>query len=84
VYNGDAYLMLRTLVQANPLFVKKPVCHLSVGPRMLLADKTLVVPMDMSISAVHLRGIIVLVVDKEKGITLVFRNDPLESGQLHI
>jgi distribution and morphology protein 34 len=79
VYTGNAYLMLSTFVQANPLFVQKPKPVLSSGPQMLLADKPLVVPMEMCISDVQLRGIIVLVVDKEKGITLVFKNDPLES-----
>ncbi|KAJ3320067.1 ERMES complex subunit [Boothiomyces sp. JEL0866] len=38
-----------------------------------------VVPMQMRISKLKLKGIIVLVVDKERGITLVFKNDPLES-----
>ena len=46
---------------------------------MLFAHKPLVVPMDLSISELQLRGIIVLVVDQERGITLVFKNDPLES-----
>lgn len=35
--------------------------------------------MQMRISKLKLKGIIVLVVDKERGITLVFKNDPLES-----
>lgn len=45
---------------------------------MLAAHKPFVVPMEMRISKVKLRGIVVLVVDKEKGVTLVFKNDPLE------
>jgi mitochondrial distribution and morphology protein 34 len=46
---------------------------------MLASHYPLVVPMEMRISQVKLRGIVVLVVDQEKGITLVFKNDPLES-----
>lgn len=46
---------------------------------ILAADQPLVVPMLLRISDFKLRGIIVLVVDQIKGITLVFKNDPLES-----
>lgn len=48
-------------------------------PGILAADKPLVVPMVLRISQLKLRGIIVLVVHKTKGVTLVFKNDPLES-----
>jgi hypothetical protein len=51
--------------------------NLTLG--MLASHYPLVVPMEMRISQVKLRGIVVLVVDQEKGITLVFKNDPLES-----
>jgi hypothetical protein len=79
VYQGDGYIDLQTAVQANPLCISSPSMVLNVGRPMLAAAKPLVVPMDMRISQVRLRGIIVLVVDKEKGVTLVFKNDPLES-----
>ena len=45
---------------------------------MLNANLPLVLPMQLRISNLKLRGIIVLVVDKIKGVTLVFKNDPLE------
>lgn len=48
-------------------------------PSVLAADQPLVVPMLLRISDLKLRGIVVLVVSKTKGITLVFKNDPLES-----
>lgn len=48
-------------------------------PSILAADRPLVVPMLLRISDLKLRGIVVLVVSKTKGITLVFKNDPLES-----
>lgn len=48
-------------------------------PGVLAADRPLVVPMELRISDLKLRGIVVLVVSKTKGITLVFKNDPLEN-----
>ncbi|KAJ3210467.1 ERMES complex subunit [Dinochytrium kinnereticum] len=78
VYSGDAYVVLQTKVQANPLNLPKQ--HLKIGhrPGMLAANLPLIVPMRLRISNLKLRGIIVLVVDKVRGITLVFKNDPLE------
>ncbi|KAJ3368780.1 ERMES complex subunit [Kappamyces sp. JEL0680] len=70
-YYGDAY--------ANPLSTPARPRALSISQGMLLAHKPFVVPMEMKISRVQLKGVITLVVDKEKGITLVFRSDPLES-----
>ena len=79
VYNGDAFIQLHTHVQANPLATKTKLPRLKLKETMLFAHKPLVVPMELSISELQLRGIIVLVVDQERGITLVFKNDPLES-----
>ncbi|KAI9332910.1 hypothetical protein DFJ73DRAFT_618773, partial [Zopfochytrium polystomum] len=79
IYSGDAYVVLHAKVQANPLNV--PKYEYTINKRrsgMLAANKPLVVPMQLRISNLLLRGIIVLVVDKQKGITLVFKNDPLE------
>ncbi|KAJ3269466.1 ERMES complex subunit [Terramyces sp. JEL0728] len=77
-YQGDASIVVQTQVQANPL--STPPNGRMLGSRtMLLAHRPLVVPMQMRISKLKLKGIIVLVVDKERGITLVFKNDPLES-----
>lgn len=49
---------------------------------ILFAAAPLIVPMKLRLSHVRLRAIIVLVVSKTKGITLVFKNDPLESVQV--
>ena len=46
---------------------------------MLFAASPLTVPMRVRLSEVKLRAIVVLVVSRNKGITLVFKNDPLES-----
>lgn len=45
---------------------------------ILAANKPLVVPMQLSISNLKLRGVAALVVDKAKGATLTFKNDPLD------
>lgn len=84
MYAGDAHLELSTSVQANPL--AKPAsagAGLFATPAaergMLFAASPLTVPMRVRLSEVHLRAIVVLVVSRTKGITLVFKNDPLES-----
>ncbi|KAI8904566.1 hypothetical protein DFJ77DRAFT_424276, partial [Powellomyces hirtus] len=78
-YTGDAHLELMTKVQANPLHAPRTQLTIN-GSRdgVLAANWPLVVPMRLKISNLVLRGIIVLVVDKHKGVTLVFKNDPLE------
>ncbi|KAN0065074.1 ERMES complex subunit [Thecaphora frezii] len=86
-YAGDAHLVLKTKVQANPLSKpNRPDIGLfpsSTASRgILFAAAPLVVPMHLRLSDVKLRAIVVLVVSKAKGITLVFKNDPLESVQV--
>ncbi|UZJ56907.1 hypothetical protein CBS101457_006227 [Exobasidium rhododendri] len=91
-YTGDAHLTLSTKVQANPL--SRPTASSSssvfedassVFPSsmpsrgILFAARPLIVPMKLHLSSVRLKAIVVLVVSKQKGITLVFKNDPLES-----
>ncbi|GAA6020928.1 hypothetical protein JCM11491_000070 [Sporobolomyces phaffii] len=78
-YSGDAYIVLQTKVQANPLNVPRPSLDILGAPRILFAAAPLVVPMTLRLSALSLRAIVVLVVSRQKGITLVFKNDPLES-----
>lgn len=46
---------------------------------MLAARQPLVVPMLLRLSQFKLRSIVVLVVSKQKGITLVFKTDPLQN-----
>jgi distribution and morphology protein 34 len=79
-YSGDAYLLLKTKVQANPLNHKHPDIHLMSGSRGMLAAKDpLVVPMHLRLSHFKLNSYVVLVVSKQKGITLVFKTDPLQN-----
>jgi hypothetical protein len=80
-YTGDAYIVLKTVVQANPLSqVQLPtIIH---QPFMQAAAQPFPIPLQLKISNVRLRGIMVLVVDQQRGITLVFKNDPLE--KIHV
>ncbi|KAE8248737.1 hypothetical protein A4X13_0g5496 [Tilletia indica] len=90
-YHGDAHLILSTKVQANPLSRPPAKPELSIfrsnttsnaasaSRGILFAASPLIVPMHLRLSHVRLRAIVVLVVSKSKGVTLVFKNDPLES-----
>ncbi|KDQ08830.1 hypothetical protein BOTBODRAFT_118025 [Botryobasidium botryosum FD-172 SS1] len=79
-YAGDAHIVLRTKVQANPLNHKKPDMDLLGKSRgILAAHQPLVVPMLLRLSNFKLNAYVVLVVSKQKGITLVFKTDPLQN-----
>ncbi|KAG6910777.1 hypothetical protein DXG01_007665 [Tephrocybe rancida] len=83
-YSGDAHLVLKTKVQANPLNHKQPDIHLMGGSRgMLAAKQPLVVPMLLRLSHFKLNSYVVLVVSKQKGITLVFKTDPLQNVDIN-
>ncbi|KAJ3138472.1 ERMES complex subunit [Physocladia obscura] len=77
-YAGDAHVILNTKVQANPLNLPRHEYTITKRSPILAANHPLVVPMRLRISNLKLRGIVVLVIDKTKGTTLVFKNDPLE------
>lgn len=80
-YQGDAWITVRCLVQANPLSHNPNLIPSSTLPisTPLLASQPLLVPMTLRLSRLHLRAILILVVSKAKGITLVFKNDPLQN-----
>ncbi|KAJ3800388.1 hypothetical protein GGU11DRAFT_700387 [Lentinula aff. detonsa] len=83
-YDGDAHIVLKTKVQANPLNHKQPDIHIMSGTKgMLAARQPLVVPMLLRLSHFRLRSIVVLVVSKQKGITLVFKTDPLQNVDIN-
>ncbi|KAI0832779.1 hypothetical protein BC628DRAFT_1407176 [Trametes gibbosa] len=83
-YAGDAHIVLRTKVQANPLNHKQPDIHLMGGSRgMLAAKQPLVVPMLLRLSHFKLNAYVVLVVSRQKGITLVFKTDPLQNVDIN-
>lgn len=70
--------------QANPLNHKQPDIHLMTGSHGMLAAKDpLVVPMLLRLSHFRLNSYVVLVVSKQKGITLVFKTDPLQNVDIN-
>ncbi|KAH8737832.1 hypothetical protein BGZ61DRAFT_582902 [Ilyonectria robusta] len=78
-YTGDAFLTLKTRVQANPLntyLYSKPTF---TSPQPLAAASGLTIPLSITLSEIKLSAFIILVFSKQKGLTIVFRNDPLES-----
>ncbi len=49
------------------------------SPQPLAAAAGLTIPLSITLSEIKLSGFIIVVFSKQKGLTLVFRNDPLES-----
>jgi distribution and morphology protein 34 len=78
-YTGDAYLTLKTRVQANPLNTSLSTKPAFASPQPLAAASGLTIPIQITLSDIRLSGFVILVFSRQKGITLVFRNDPLES-----
>lgn len=63
---------------------KQPDIHIMTGSRGMLAAKDpLVVPMLLRLSHFKLNSYVVLVVSKQKGITLVFKTDPLQNVDIN-
>jgi distribution and morphology protein 34 len=78
-YAGDAFLTLKTKVQANPLKTYLSTKPDFASPQPLAAASGLTIPLQITLSNIRLSGFVILVFSKQKGLTLVFRNDPLES-----
>lgn len=86
-YEGDFHLTLHTEVQANPLNIYTANSHESfagydesfVTPQFLLSSDPFAIPLDLKLSDIKINGIGIIVFSKSKGLTLVFRNDPLDS-----
>ncbi|KAK0722463.1 hypothetical protein B0T26DRAFT_749856 [Lasiosphaeria miniovina] len=78
-YSGDAFLTLKTRVQANPLNTYLSAKPSFTSPQPLAAASSLTIPLQITLSEIKLSAFIIIVFSKQKGLTLVFRNDPLES-----
>ncbi|KAK6457631.1 mitochondrial outer membrane protein [Scheffersomyces xylosifermentans] len=84
-YEGDFHLTLHTNVQANPLNIyysnsmEKEIDQQFVTPNFLLSNEQFALPLDLKLSDIKISGIGIIVFSKSKGLTLVFRNDPLDS-----
>lgn len=85
-YNGEFHLTLHTKVQANPLKIysdssldQEVSSDPFITPDFLLSVDPFNLPMDLKLSDIKISGIGIIVFSKSKGLTLVFRNDPLDS-----
>ena len=65
--------------QANPLNTYLSTKPSFASPQPLAASSGLTIPLQITLSEIKLSAFIILVFSKQKGLTLVFRNDPLES-----
>lgn len=78
-YQGDAVLSLKTRVQANPLNTYLMTRSSFASPQPLAAATGLTIPLQITLSDIRLSGFITLVFSRQKGLTIVFKDDPLES-----
>ena len=78
-YQGDAVLSLKTKVQANPLNTYLVTRASFATPQPLAAATGLTIPLQITLSDFRLSGFIILVFSRQKGLTIVFKDDPLES-----
>ena len=65
--------------QANPLNTYLSTKPSFTSPQPLAASSGLTIPLQITLSEIKLSAFIILVFSRQKGLTLVFRNDPLES-----
>ncbi|PRT56873.1 Mitochondrial distribution and morphology protein 34 [Wickerhamiella sorbophila] len=78
-YSGSARITLATKVQANLLNVYAAAAPKFTMPDFVSAQSSFSIPLNLTLSDFVLSGIVILVFSKAKGLTLVFRNDPLQS-----
>lgn len=84
-YTGDFHLTLHTQVQANPLkihsdnSVEREISEENFITPRFLSNDAFNLPLDLKLSDLKILGIGIIVFSKTKGLTLVFRNDPLDS-----
>lgn len=78
-YDGDASITLATKVQANPLCVYGMGAPAFSTPKFMGASASLDIPLNLTLSEIKLSGILIVVFSKAKGLTLVFKNGPLET-----
>lgn len=79
-YYGDASVTVKTGISASVLknynVSLKPKF---IRPHFVVSDCDFNVPLDLTLAKIRMSSIIIVVFSKTKGLTLVFKNDPLES-----
>lgn len=81
-YHGDASITVKTKISAS--LMKNYNNNLEeefsfVKPSFILSDCDFDIPLNLRLSNIELSSIIIIVFNKTKGLTLVFKNDPLEN-----
>lgn len=77
--HGSITWLIYQQFQANPLNTYLSGKPGFTSPQPLAAASSLTIPLQITLSEIKLSAFIILVFSKQKGLTLVFRNDPLES-----
>ena len=72
-------MLTSSFLQANPLNTYLSTKPSFASPQPLAASSGLTIPLQITLSHIKLSAFIILVFSRQKGLTLVFRNDPLES-----
>lgn len=83
-YAGDSHINLGTKIQANPMniFTTNSVNKYNYDftlPDLSMVNQSFKIPIDVRLSEISLSCIVIVVFNKTKGLTLVFKNDPLEN-----
>ena len=89
-YDGDFDLTLHTDVQANPMNIysrnfsegeldEQEEGNNFITPKFVGSDEPFALPLDLRLSDIKISGIGIIVFSASKGLTLVFRNEPLDS-----
>lgn len=79
-YTGGATITVATKVQANLLNVYQHSAPSQFTmPSFVDAQSSFPIPLHLTLRNIRLQGTVIVVFSKSKGLTLVFRNDPLQS-----
>lgn len=81
-YYGDASITVKTKISASLMKNYNNNLHEEfsfVKPNFILSDCDFDIPLNLKLSNIQLSSIIIIVFNKTKGLTLVFKNDPLEN-----
>jgi len=83
-YNGGATITVATKVQANPLNVYANGASAKFAlPEFVAAPVSFPIPLHLTLHNIKLQATVIVVFSKQGGLTLVFRNDPLQSIEVN-
>lgn len=78
-YYGDASVTVKTGISASVLKnYNQSLKYEFIRPHFVVSDCDFDVPLNLTLGGIRMSSIIIVVFSKTKGLTLVFKNDPLE------